>query len=420
MRECVKNDFQRNQRNFLILIVINTLLFASIYFMSVYEHNFYGFYHANLPNKQKQMMLIDYSGKFTADQAVPLIHTYQQMKESKLFSMYEMYDQFIEWVHYSGPDKFGDGYEEGHFQGEKSVYQYNGKTYASTSIKSTQLSLNCFSKFSLQTDRGRGFQESDYNLHFGDTVPVLLGHEFAETYKVGDQFKALYLFSLFNFEVVGFLKEDSYIKQNGYGPASYLDRDVILPMFNITDSPKNQDDAFFRTLHYSNKTSCLLEYDSSVTAKEIAEELNRISSSNGLPEYQKYKVTEDGLAQISTNQMYRALSVGKWLVFFVCMGTFILLINRQIKAHLVDYTIYSLFMSYQKISLSLMLEMTACILASTFFTILIILALSKSLMYAGELLLSSGLLIVLLTVYIYFKMQHVDLKKYLVEGEQND
>lgn len=420
MRECVKNDFQKNKRNFLILIVINTLLFASIYFMSVYEQNFSGFYHANLPNKQKQTMSIDYSGEFTADQAVPLIHTYQQMKESKLFSMYEMYDQFIEWVHYSGPDKFGDGYEDGYFQGEKNVYKYNGQTYASTSIKSTQLSLNCFDKFSLQTDRGRGFKESDYNLHFGDTVPVILGHEFAENYKVGDKFKALYLFSLFNFEVVGFLKEDSYIKQHGYGPAYYLDRDVILPMFNITDSPKNQDDAFFRTLHYSNKTSCLLEYDSSVTTKAVADELDRISSSNGLPEYHKYKVTENGMAEISTKQMYRALSVGKWLVFFVCLGTFILLINRQIKAHLVDYTIYSLFMSYQKISLSLMLEMIACILASTFFTIMIILAVSKSLMYAGGFLLSSGLLIVLLSVYIYFKMQHVDLKKYLVEGEQND
>lgn len=32
------------------------------------------------------------------------------------------------------------------------------------------------------------------------------------------------------------------------------------------------------------------------------EELDRISSSNGLPGYQKYRVTEDGMVQISTNQ----------------------------------------------------------------------------------------------------------------------
>lgn len=418
MIECFKNDFQRNKRNFAILIVINIFLFTSIYFMSVFDKNFYSFYHKNLPDEQKQTVYIDYSGEFTPNQAAPLINTYQQMKESKLFSMYEMYNQFIEWVNYSGPDKFGYGYEDGFFQGKKGDYEYKGQNYVRTEIKSTQLSYNCFDKFSLHIENGRAFKESDYTLHFGDTVPVILGYEFTENYKVGDKFKAFYLFNLFDFEVVGFLKEDSYIKN--HGDIYYLDRDVIIPMFNIIDSPKNQDDAFFQTLHYSNKTSCLLEYNSSVTTEEITGELDRISTSNGLPSYLKYRVTEDGIVQISTNQMYRALNVGKWVVFFVCLGTFILLINRQIKAHLIDYTIYSLFMSYRSISLSLMLEMVVCISVSTLFAIMIILAVSKSLMYVGGLLLFSGLLMAALSIYIYFKMQHVDLKKNLVEGEHDD
>ena len=388
-----------------------------------YEKEFYSFYEQNTSNEEEnQKIKIDYSGDFTSEQSIPLTNTYEQMKESKLFTVFEMYFQFIEWIDYEGLDKFGYGYEKGVFKDQgKNFVEDQIQVYETTRIKSTQLSLNFFDKYNLKVEEGEEFDEEDYIYSFGEIVPVILGYEYAGNYEVGEKFRAFYLFNQIEFEVIGFLAEDSYIK-DWNSDLHYLDRDVVIPMFNIVNLPRDEEDGFFQTLHYSNKTSGLLECKKSTALGEISKELSNISERNELPAYNIYALGENGgmvNITVSTKQIYKALSIGKWIVFFICLVAFITLIRSQVKIHLKDYTVYSLFISYRKIMLSLILEISVLVLISIFFTSIIVIVVKGIFGDINTLFLFAGLLIIILSGYIYLEMQNVNFKKYLVEDEDD-
>lgn len=421
MKECIENDFERNKQRWIILGMVAVLAFLSIYMMTMYEKRYTGFHEQTLSEEDVQVCWTEYRGEHGPDQASALMQVYGEMKESNDFTLYEIWNQFIEWEHYEGPEQFCDGYEFGLRRSEgidqSRMRNDQGDLFPTTRINSTQLSQNCMEAFDLKTIAGRDFQDRDFLLHFGEEIPVLMGYEYMPYYQIGETFDIFYLYGSFTCEIVGFLAEDSYI--DSFGDVEYMDREVILPMFEIRDSPPTGEYAKFQTIQYANKTSGYLTFPSSLSPKEIAKEMHRITAENGVPDYIVHLMGKDGeyVAEVASNQMLLAVQIGKWLILLLCFGIFMVVFSSQMKSHLTDYAVYSLFVSYQSIIWALMIEMGSLLLGSLLAALLLMRFLTGNLNMFKEMLFFGALLLVFLAVYIFVKMKCVDFKKYLVEGK---
>ena len=417
MKECIKNDFSKNKKGFILLTALMALLLVSVCCISFYGERFGQFHNESTPVEGVGEIVLSYEGAYTEAENIPLINTYETMLNSELFDMYEICSQFIEWRDYNGSEVFEYGYERGFIETEgknKSQIDYQGKDYTTTRVKSSQISLNCIDKFNLEIVSGRNFQESDFNLEFGDTIPVLMGYEYSSQYSVGESFDIFYLFGSFKCEVVGFLEEDSFIELQRN--IQYLDRDVILPMFNITDTPPNSNELFFQTIYYANKNSGVIVFENSIT-EEVADEIDQISRENNLEPFVKvfFDNNAESFAQVSTNQMLTALTLLRWLIFALCVVVFAFVINRQIKRNIVDYAVYLLFISQKAIIISMILEVDIVLGFSFVISGAIVLFTMKSLYIVGNLLLLMTLLTFITALYITIRLKHVNFKEYLVE-----
>lgn len=167
---------------------------------------------------------------------------------------YEINDQFLE-ISYPKIDKeFLYGFEYG-----------NAETWISNDnviypTKCFQISKNCIEKFELEVDEGSTFSDNDMKYVQGESIPVIVGAGYANTLKVGDLLKGLYIQNEFTYEVVGILSKGANI--NLGGQAVSLDRYLVMPSFNIAEDPINEDDAIFQVRHYANKLSGKLHYNS--------------------------------------------------------------------------------------------------------------------------------------------------------------
>ena len=126
-------------------------------------------------------------------------------------------------------------------------------------------------EFPFELSEGRNFTKEDFELE--DNIPVILGAEYKEIYKIGDRFKYFDYKNLVekNIEVVGILKDDCYFFDNG--DITTLDDRVICPTedFKFDDKFANKFDNFIN--------SCMIvASDKDSVLKEIRED----SSSLGL------------------------------------------------------------------------------------------------------------------------------------------
>lgn len=105
------------------------------------------------------------------------------------------------------PDKFLMGYESGDH--EWSINEFEGEKLYST--KALYVSEQFFNEYKIKISDGRMFTDTDYWYHAGTTIPVLLGCDYKELYKIGDTFSGYsYMEEKITFEVVGFLEKDSF------------------------------------------------------------------------------------------------------------------------------------------------------------------------------------------------------------------
>lgn len=150
MQECLKIELKRHKKTTVILTILVLAMLLCTYFALDSESSFYNFFKTNQPNEAIQSMRVQYDGEYSAAKANALISTYEQMKQSKSFTLYEYYDQYLEWIAYDGPEQFVYGYEHGIPPEEMTNRVAYGKdTYITTNIKSAQLDLQYFERLSL-------------------------------------------------------------------------------------------------------------------------------------------------------------------------------------------------------------------------------------------------------------------------------
>lgn len=88
----------------------------------------------------------------------------------------------------------------------------------------TYISERFLGHFRIETEEGELFHREDYQTERTKYIPILLGYDYREYFKVGDILDEKY-------EVKGILKEDSAYFNTGWESALiYLDKQIILPM----------------------------------------------------------------------------------------------------------------------------------------------------------------------------------------------
>lgn len=167
---------------------------------------------------------------------------------------YEISDQFLDISYPKIDEEFLYGFEYGNVEiwkrGDNIVYP----------TKCFQISKNCIDKFELEIEEGNAFSDDDMKYVQGEYIPIIVGYEYADTLRVGDLLKGVYIQNEFTYEVVGILSEGENINLGGQEVS--LDRYLVMPSFDIAEDPINEEDDMFQVRHYANKLSGKLHYES--------------------------------------------------------------------------------------------------------------------------------------------------------------
>lgn len=208
------------------------------------------------------------------DSVYKLINTYEELSQNKLIDYEEILFQDIEiYGNYQGQEDTISG------GGEFRNQNIDGGVI--TPIKSIQLSKKMFIQNALETttEKQYKFEDNDYFFSAGKKVPVIVGREYKDLYKVGDEFRGAYLGRKnMKFVVRGILKNNT--KMEFSGKEINLNSYIIFPALNAKQNIKVDKDYFYRIL-YLEKSEGYVSCKNKEEYKIAIRELNSISEKTG-------------------------------------------------------------------------------------------------------------------------------------------
>jgi hypothetical protein len=167
---------------------------------------------------------------------IPALRTfYELLRDSEYFDYLPIYVNPVYIDGYSGPDENTDNYEHGGTVESRTVEFENadGSTSDAVALKACWVEAETISYFDLKAEEGRLFEEGDFYFDPDENISVILGHNYADTYDVGDIICVHFIFSQSPAVVAGFLEKGSNI----YNSRSFVNFDnyVIMPLFRNDD-----------------------------------------------------------------------------------------------------------------------------------------------------------------------------------------
>ncbi len=256
---------------------------------------------------------------------------YEACNESDLFAYYEIFEQFMYVIDYSGPQECIYGYDYGHFN-SRDISTGNGIVEAD-SINCIQISQNSLEIYNIQVTEGRNFTAEDYFYRNNATIPVILGHSFAASYKVGEIMSANYLGTQTQLQVIGFLSKGEQIKNmDNILP---LDRHILMPMFNFYGEARTVEENAFLVRHYMNKLSGYIKPINSSSFQAVSNEATVLSNNVGLGDIEIFRlpyVVNIGIRYIDNYMAMYIYSSGFIISLFLIIA--ILIVSRRHKVKL--------------------------------------------------------------------------------------
>ena len=232
----------KHMRNFILIQLIFMIVFSVVFFtFNVFKSTIKlsdfadkdlaadgGYFYLTIQHESNPTLLPD--SKSTLDNFMDI---FNDIRSSDIYTYYEIYTQ---------PLNIEDGAEQFFLEG-----QGDGRA------RCTQVSENVLSDFNIHLDSGRTLADKDFLLEKNNSIPVLMGYNYKSIFQAGDRFEAKYLFSNYEFEIVGFLTQGCSIdRSNG---SILLDECVVMPSVSFDYLPQTQDDFATHKIHYANKTS---------------------------------------------------------------------------------------------------------------------------------------------------------------------
>ncbi len=149
-------------------------------------------------------------------------------------------------------------------------------------INAIQISQNVQKDFALSLQSGRFLSTGDYSSNGTNHIPVLMGYNYLDSFKIGDVFSSDYLFDPYTFNVVGFLENGAHIETSLF--TYELDSCVVIPSFNVENISESTDGLL---IHCSNQTSGVAR--ASITESSVAyNELETLLKDNAAGSYTVY------------------------------------------------------------------------------------------------------------------------------------
>ncbi|KZE59962.1 MULTISPECIES: hypothetical protein [Bacillus] len=210
---------------------------------------------------------------------IKIKHFYMELNTTKDFLYLNTTLQPIGINKFKGNDTFLNGYEIG--QVDK-PYKINEKDENYSTVKSVQLNKNIFSVSALKLQEGSLFKSSDFIYEEFKEIPVLLGSDYSDVYKLGDIIEIDYVDKKLKGRVTGILDSNSVLPVRDQIEFN-LDRYIILPELIIQQSPRNSSDLIFQQRHYLQLINGQLL--SVKDTLEIRKNMKRISQKTGFEDY---------------------------------------------------------------------------------------------------------------------------------------
>lgn len=122
---------------------------------------------------------------------------------------------------------------------------------------------------------GRSFKETEYNITTDYIIPVILGSNYKDAFKLGERFKANFLWEDIECEVVGFLKPTTSITIETVDKC--LDDYVILPTI-CADKIKDPN---IRAVYWCSHLEGMIRYKNAKEYHSMAKKINLIAKETG-------------------------------------------------------------------------------------------------------------------------------------------
>ena len=334
LKNILWEDIRRNINQYLIVVCVYTLMIVFFNQMIQIENKVLNRQDRYERIASQEFIRIAFNQDYTPLYDQPKSLQYLKLMHEKLrtaeeFHYYEINDQFLYILNYDGAPIFREMYEDGNPYREDIVMEINGTKYPpAATIKSVQLSLNCFSHFDLKIMEGEGFKEEDYIYKINDIVPVILGYDYREQYEIGQDLQGIYIAEPFTFRVIGFLEENSYLQVGAN--IKYLDRYMIIPFFNC-ENPVNLQDKIFQIRHYGLKTSGFILPLEERIHSNIENIINHMAKECNLEEYSIWSIRDNGINHSKIADQLHLGLIALIVMFIAASATFMVVIfNKKI------------------------------------------------------------------------------------------
>lgn len=126
--------------------------------------------------------------------------------------------------HWDKPLSLANGYE--HKDLTNQTVEYEGKQIEITPVNAIQLGKES----QIPTLNKKVFQDTDFEQK-DDIVPLFLGYDFKDYYKIGDKIEFIYLYKTWTGVVTGFLDKNTKINMDDFGVWN-LDNFMVMPFFD--------------------------------------------------------------------------------------------------------------------------------------------------------------------------------------------
>ena len=290
-------SFKKNYHRIVFIIISTLLILMTLNLFSLFlnrkQHDTRKFQEATHTN----WVLVYFSAQLEdyyqdKEKAVSLKQEYSDLVSHRYF---EVQQQPIEVADFSGPTDALNSFEfDG---GSSSCYSdfRENKSYDLSSINAIQIRENVQDRFQLLMQSGSVLNAAAFDHRDHEKIHVLLGSDYLGTYKIGDEFTGWYLFQKFEFVIDGILAPGSSIQ---YGYDSFdLSAMLVMPAFNIINTPQNSDEQTFFVRHYSNKLCGVYEYTKMADANAFQDKCHALSAHKDFS-YETYNIAltiEDSL-----------------------------------------------------------------------------------------------------------------------------
>ncbi|MDT2860541.1 hypothetical protein P7H71_12005 [Lactococcus lactis] len=204
---------------------------------------------------------------------------YSFLNQSNKFNFLSVFDQPLYVSNFKGAEKFSEGQDYIDPQNKKF-----------SNIKSVQLNEKAYKFYNLKLDDGVGIDWKNINLAQGIDVeiPVILGSDYAKTYKIGDTIEGEYYFKSFNFKVSGFLQKNSsifYKESNNF----FLDDYILIPYPEEIKSVNKNNKEFLGILYFA-MINGNIAVDKNISTDNLITELDKIGNKSNFYQYSLIQV----------------------------------------------------------------------------------------------------------------------------------